>query len=317
MTKCLKSDLYRLIRGRAFYVYTGLILILSVLTAFMHVPTFELCEAEADGMTVTVLSYKAVEDYGEIGYWTAPSEEQIREDKTKIFLERFEAIPRYAAFYTALFVIITEFLSEKHKTMKNKVSAGIPRIGICLSKFIFAFLVYIFTYLIHALATTVFILSRKEDILVKAGYLNDSVFNLIIAGLLVVSVTVLFIGIFYCIGPYAVVAVALGFIVASMGLTNIAESRLGEPKQIETRNEEGVVISVEDNPRYPSGIERSIYQGIIDYDPTSIIVSDKAQFVEDPDEFRHIRETQTRSAVLWFVIYNALSVLCFKKMERL
>ena len=318
MTKCLKSDFYRLFRGRALYIYLGLILVLSILTAVMNVPKFELSEAVMDGETITVQSWEAFSEYGEIAYKDKPSGEQLRENKSVIMLESFEKIAGYAAIYTSLFVIIREFVSEKNKTMKNKVAVGISRFGIYVSKFIFALAVYIFTSIIHVLATAILILSRNEDILVKAGYLQDAVFSLAVIGFITVSVIVLIIGIFYCIGPYACVAIALGFTVAAVGLSNIAITKLDEPQYIETYNEEGVV-SVVDNPAYVTGIERTVYKGMIDYNPLSVFVysDDDELTFSDPDEFGNTKETKIRSAIPWFVIYNALSVLCFKKMERL
>ena len=161
-------------------------------------------------------------------------------------------------------------------------------------------------------------MSRKEDILVKAVYLQDSVFNFVIFGLLAVSVTVLIIGIFYCIGPYACVAIALGFTVAVMGLSNIATAKLAEPQYIETYNEEGDVLSREDNPAYVSGIERSIYKGIIDYNPVTAFSSERDERSgEYPDDYINTSNVQIRSAILWFVIYNGISIVCFRKMERL
>ena len=318
MTKCLKSDFYRLFRGRAFYVYAGLILVLSILTAFMNVPKFELYEAVMDGETITVQSWEAFSYYGEIVYKDKPSEEQLRENKSGIMLESFEKIAGYAAIYTSLFVIIREFVSEKNKTMKNKVAVGISRFGIYVSKFIFSLAVYIFTSIIHVLATAILILSRKEDILVKAVYLQDAVFSLAVIGLLTVSVIVLIIGIFYCIGPYACVAIALGFTVAAVGLSNIATTKLDEPQYIETYNEEGVVLSREDNPAYVSGIERSIYKGIIDYNPVTAFSSERDERSgEYPDDYIYTGNVQIRSAILWFVIYNGISILCYRKMERL
>ncbi|MBP5653918.1 MAG: ABC transporter permease subunit [Clostridiales bacterium] len=318
MTKCLKSDFYRLFRGRALYIYLGLILVLSILTAVMNVPKFELSEAVMDGETITVQSWEAFSYYGEIVYKDKPSGEQLREKKSVIMLESFEKIAGYAAIYTFLFIIISEFLSEKNKTMKNKVAVGVSRFGIYVSKFIFSLAVYIFTYVIHALATAAVIMSRKEDILVKAVYLQDAVFSLAVFGLLMVSVIVLIIGIFYCIGPYACVAIALGFIVAAVGLSNIATTKLDEPQYIETYNEEGVVLSREDNPAYVSGIERSIYKGIIDYNPVTAFSSERDERSgEYPDDYIYTSNVQIRSAILWFVIYNGISIVCFKKMERL
>ena len=232
--------------------------------------------------------------------------------------ESFEKIAGYAAIYTSLFVIIREFVSEKNKTMKNKVAVGNSRFGIYVSKFIFSLAVYIFTYVIHALATAAVIMSRKEEILVKAVYLQDAVFSLAVIGLLTVSVIVLIIGIFYWIGPYACVAIALGFIVAAMGLSNIATTKLDEPQYIETYNEEGVVLSREDNPAYVSGIERSIYKGIIDYNPVTAFSSERDERSgEYPDDYINTSNVQIRSAILWFVIYNGISIVCFRKMERL
>ncbi len=283
----------------------------------MNVPKFELYEAEWEGKTTVVQRWEAFSTNGEIVYETVPGEDVLRENKSRIMLESFEKIAGYAAIYTSLFVIIREFVSEKNKTMKNKVAVGVSRFGIYVSKFIFSLAVYIFTYVIHALATAAVIMSRKEDILVKAVYLQDSVFNFVI-GLLVVSVTVLIIGIFYCIGPYACVAIALGFTVAVMGLSNIATTKLAEPQYIETYNEEGDVLSREDNPAYVSGIERSIYKGIIDYNPVTAFSSERDERSgEYPDDYIHTRNVQIRAATLWFVIYNGLSILCFRKMERL
>jgi len=318
MTKCLKSDFYRLFRGRAFYVYAGLILVLSVLIAVMNVPKFGLYEGVMDGETITVQSWEAFSESGEIAYKDKPSGEQLRENKSVIMLESFEKIAGYAAIYTSLFVIIREFLSEKNKTMKNKVAVGVSRFGIYVSKFIFSLAVYIFTCVIHVLATAAVIMSRKEDILVKAGYLQDAVFNFVIFGILAVSVTVLIIGIFYCIGPYACVAIALGFTVAAMGLSNIAITKLAEPQYIETYNEEGDVLSREDNPAYVSGNERAFYKGIIDYNPATALSSDRDNKTgEYADDYRYTSDKQIRAATLWFVIYNGLSILCFRKMERL
>ena len=117
MTKCLKSDFYRLFRGRALYIYLGLILVLSILTAVMNVPKFELSEAVMDGEIITVQSWDAFSDFGEIVYKDKPSEEQLRENKSVIMLESFEKIAGYAAIYTSLFVIIREFLSENDRVL--------------------------------------------------------------------------------------------------------------------------------------------------------------------------------------------------------
>lgn len=308
MIKCLKSDLYRLIRGRGFYIFTVMIIILSILAAFNNVPKFELYEAEWEGKTTVVQRWEAFSTNGEIVYETVPGEDVLRENKSRIMLESFKSLPLNSALYTFLFIIITEFLSERHKTMKNKVTAGITRSGILLSKFILTSAVYTFTYLIHVIATAGFILAGKEDILVKAEYLEDSVLVFFAAGLLIISLTVLMLGIFYSIGPYACVALAVGFAAATVGLSTYAENRLAELQKTEIINGVEVVTPIEDASGHSSEIERTVCKGIIYYNPLSAL---------DPDELLVKREMRIRSVIIWFVIYDALSVLCFRKMERL
>lgn len=308
MIKCLKSDLYRLIRGRGFYIFAVMMIILAILAAFNNVPKFELYEAEWDGETTVVQRWEAISTNGEIVYETVPGEDVLRENKSRIMLESFKSLPLNAALYTFLFIIITEFLSERNKTMKNKVTAGVSRIGILLSKFILTSAVYIFTYVIHVIATAGFILYRKEDILVKAEYLEDSVFAFVVAGILIVSFTVLIIGIFYSIGPYACVALVVGFTAAAIGLSTYAENRLAELQKTEIINGVEVVTPRQDATGHSSEIERTVCKGIIDYNPLS---------ASDSDDRLVDRETRLRSGLIWFVIYDALSVLCYRKMERL